>query len=266
VFILGGTFVVVRPTWLSTTVIGLGVGLLATAVAGILTAWIIAPRSTDALEKMIARTIGAPVTLLQRRALLAETYLQMMKEATHIDIVAMTLKAFFVSCSNQDIVKCIEQGKHFRIMLLFPDACVTQIRQREEPASNLAADVAVSTRKVQEIFNVWEQSRRQWQGSFEVRFYDTLPYHAYFRADDRFIVGFYYHSTVGHQSECILVRENAILEQGIAANLKDHFSALWRDSEPNTLCRLDRRQGFFRPEVQGNATASRSGLMTGTGS
>jgi len=253
VLILSGTFILISPAWLSNTVIGLGVGLLGTAVAGTLTAWIIAPHSTEALQKAISKAIGAPAIVLPKRSLLSETYLKMMKEATEIEIVGLTLKAFFVSCSAQDIAEHIRQGKHFKILLLFPDAYVTQIRQREEKATDLVADIEASIRVIEGIFKNWQCRRRGWHGSFEVRFYDTLPYLAYFRADEQFIIGFYYHHIVGHHSECILVRQKAILEQDIATNLEKHFGALWQDNGGNTLCRIDKRQGFFRPDVRSNA-------------
>jgi len=124
VSVLGGTFVFVSPSWISNLIIGLGIGLLGTAVAGLLTAWIIAPHSAEALEKTISRVVGAPAIVLPRRTALNETYLKMIEGATEIEITGLTLKAFFVSCSVDQLVKYIKQGKSFKILLLFPDAYV----------------------------------------------------------------------------------------------------------------------------------------------
>jgi len=87
---LSGAFVFEQSSLLSRGAAGLGIGLLAAAVAGFLTDWIISPHSTEVLQKTISDAVGAPALLLPRRTLLTEMYQNMTKEATEIEIIGLT--------------------------------------------------------------------------------------------------------------------------------------------------------------------------------
>jgi hypothetical protein len=258
---LSGAFVFEQSSLLSRGAAGLGIGLLAAAVAGFLTDWIISPHSTEVLQKTISDAVGAPALLLPRRTLLTEMYQNMTKEATEIDIIGLTLDTFFKGFKIEEITQYIKSGRNFRIMLLFPDSYVAQIRQKEEMGTNFASIIGDSLRIIENICGIWKQgNKREWQGSFEVRFYDTLPHHAYFRADNQFIMGFYFRHTAGVHSEGILIRQKIFSEQDIAANLGEHFEVLWADNKDNTLCSIRAEQGFFKPEVRSNATKLKNEL------
>jgi hypothetical protein len=79
-------------------------------------------------------------------------------------------------------------------------------------------------------------------------------------ADNQFIMGFYFRHTAGVHSEGILIRQKIFSEQDIAANLGEHFKALWADNKDNTLCSIRAEQGFFKPEVRSNATRLKNEL------
>jgi len=249
VLTMSGTYAFRQSVLLSNIAIGLGVGLLGTAVAGFLTDWIIAPHSTKVLEEAIARTMGTPALILPKRTLLTEMYRSMVVEAREVDLTSLTLKAFFNGFSIQEIVGYIKQGKHFRIMVLLPGAPVTRIREKEEKAADFTAAIQESLRIVESIYRSWERGdKREWRGSFEVRLYDSIPCFAFFRADSRFIIGYYYHHSVGLHSECVLIKTESVLEHDIAANMREHFRILWRDNEDHVVCRISKRQSFFGDE------------------
>lgn len=223
--------------------VGLGASCMATAVAGFVTVLIVAPSSADALLERISQTLGSPAVLLSQRTLLTERYRDLTQNATNIDITSMTLKAFLSGFRTDDIIEYIVQGKKFRILLLFPDSQGARVRQKEEPEANLESDIYAAVRAAKTIHDAWKgPNKRKWRGSLEVRFYETLPYHAYFRADDTFVIGFYYHHVAGIHSEAVQFSA----DQDVSISFSEHFKKLWEHNEQNALCYIHMSDGFWK--------------------
>lgn len=234
--------------WLTTVLEGIGVGLLGTGVAGIVTAWVVSPRSSQELRRTLSEVVGSPALLLRQRSRLSELYEKKIKGAQEIDIIAMTLSAFFDNFSRDELVELVQNGRSFRLMLWSPTSRAMEIRQQEEPGANIKNDIGLAITNVKRVYDRLTEERGT--GSFEVRFYETPAYHAYLRGDDEFIIGLYYHHTTGLHSECISIREKLCAEQGVADNLRKHFDALWNENQANLLCRIPARSDKEPPIFQ----------------
>jgi hypothetical protein len=198
------------------------------------------------------------LTLVNERSFLTAKYYDLSKASSEIEAIGLTLKSFRDGFGVDKIVNFLEQGKKIKLLLLFPTAYVTQIRQLEEKTANFEADIKITIQFLEEIYSHWKKSkRREWDGSLEMRFYDTIPYSAYFRADNTIILGLYYRHKSGLQSECIEIQQNPrpgkkLSEEGISANLRNSFTKLWEENKDNTYCVIGPEKSFVNPRILAN--------------
>ena len=230
---------------------------------------------TDPQHRRLAvrkRTEPTRVCVESARARLTEKYFHLASKAKEIEVAGLTLKSFHDHFDMEDIMGLVKKGKKFRILVLFPTAYVTRIRQKEETTPNFVEDISASLKYFEDIHKIWKKEGSVWKGRLEVRFYDTIPYFAYFGAGRVSILGFYFHHKSGLQSACIQIQEPARArikmdqpEERLAADIRQHFETLWDDNKANTFCVIGpkRPRSFIksRKEIFKNADKLKSELQ-----
>jgi hypothetical protein len=85
-------------------------------------------------------------------------------------------------------------------------------------------------------------------GSLEVRFYDGIPYFAYFGTEREIVLGLYYAQKKGLQSEVFLVN----VKSPVYKDFQRHFRSLWdgrdKDSmslEERLVCVISASNSYF---------------------
>ena len=200
--------------------------------------------SAERVKKAANASIGTgeQITIHPERSVITSDYFKLAKRAWNIDVLGLTLKSFRDFFGVTDIIQLLRDGKKLRILILFPTAYVTQIRQMEEKKDNSANFEDDIETTIQTFEKISAKCKEQGlKGALEVRFYDTIPYFAYFRADNSFVLGPYYHHKSGLKSQSIFIEDEPKkgdnpVTNGLTADLKQHFETLWADNQRNTFC------------------------------
>jgi len=186
----------------------------------------------------------------QRRFMTSE-YVKMAANAEQIDVVALSMSALLENAS--DLAQWIlNEGKTIRILVLAPSASAARIRGREE-GIDLPSKIINQVEELQALYEKIQteliEYNERCKGSLEVRFYDGIPYFAYFRADKEMIIGLYYSHLKGLESECLYIRTP---EHPVYHKMLDHFDALWKGKaeigvspEERVICRITHSESRF---------------------
>lgn len=133
----------------------------------------------------------------------------------------------FINNYGDDLVEWIvRQGKQFRLLVLKPDTPITKIRGTEERI-NLDSKIKAQVESIEGLSIKIKSAITNYgkcKGFLEIKFYEGIPYYAYFRADQEMIIGFYYSHLTGLQSECIYIQES---DNPIYKKMTGHFEKLW---------------------------------------
>jgi hypothetical protein len=218
--------------FLSLLVAGISTSLIATGIVGLFTLWIIAPQNARRLEEMIKDAVGFPARILPERRFINKQYVELTEAADRIDVISLSLYAFYDNYPREKLVEWIkEKGKKFRVLVLSPEGRAAELRSMAENI-DLGKKIRESLWQFQKICDRAESDLNkgsEWAGGLEIRTYDSIPYFAYFRADQQMIVGLYYSHVPGTQSEAILIQKG---DGPIYDKMKGHFEALWDGTTP----------------------------------
>ncbi|MCI0610785.1 MAG: DUF5919 domain-containing protein, partial [Anaerolineae bacterium] len=200
---------------------------------------------------------GSPVLFLpeKRGHLSKEYYLPKSAIAKNIDIITLSMRMINEEYAKGDLVRwVVKDGKNFRILVLSPESSSAILIGRQEGIS--LPDKIKG--EIKRLGNLHQQFQKEvdkagmCKGSLEVRYYDGIPYYAYFKADHEIIIGLYYSHIVGNESECFLVKEtNEPVYADVFRNFVDHFEILWGDkNQPKTrgrvICRIGSEGVYFK--------------------
>jgi len=187
------------------------------------------------------------------RACMTEYYIREVDEGSTIEIISLTLQVVLENYGEDRILKWVKGGKKFRILILYPFSMGAKLRSLEE-----SDDESFLTKKINKqvlrLKDLYEMARKfdnfkHYNGSLEVRFYDGIPYFAYFRTENTMALGLYYSHIKGLQSEVVFLDKKT----NVYKNMTNHFSVLWekgdkKEGNKMTLCIIsEHRMSFNDP-------------------
>jgi hypothetical protein len=162
----------------------------------------------------------------------------------HLDIIALTGENLYLICNNNKLLvnKVVEDNCHIRILLLDPTSPLWNYRIKDD--HNNLNEYPKIFNKVAAFFNTLEQSikskitnKESLKGSIEVRYFDRIPYNAYFRSDNTIIIGCYHSHTDGISSNAF---ENNYNDVRIFSSYDKHFDEIW-GTAAKTLIKVDQK-------------------------
>jgi len=160
------------------------------------------------------------------RSEMTKYYISWTEAANTIDIIALSMQAMLENYGDDRLIKWLKQGKKFRVLVLSPGSTAAKVRGEEEGIP-LQRKIVTQIKRLKSIYerarNQITGERKRHLGSLEVRFYDGIPYFAYFGSEREIVIGLYYAQKKGLQSEAFLVD----VKSPIYENLQCHFDALW---------------------------------------
>jgi hypothetical protein len=184
----------------------------------------------------LEQTVFGSTTLqpLGIRQKLDEVYKKYFDEATvRIDIIALTLENAMKSYGKQRFIKKIRQETcEIRILILDPESDLWKCREKDERSGSQTRARSVF-KKTQIFFKRINNSIKPGSclGSIVVKKHNRIPYFAYFRADNKTILGFYYSFTFGATSHTVDVSSGS----DISNALERHFNQIWGSSDAETV-------------------------------
>lgn len=196
---------------------------------------------------------GAPFTGLKisglERSQLTKHYTEQAESASTIDIITLTMQAILENYGNERLLRWISLGKKIRILILSPFSMAAKIRSREEYGNEsfLPEKVITQVQILGRLFELARQrvtSRQTFLGSLEVRFYDGIPYCAYFGTEYSMTLGLYYSHMNGLQSEAILFERDSTIYRNMGA----HFQSIWDRGQTQgseDICVITQERLFF---------------------
>jgi hypothetical protein len=162
-----------------------------------------------------------------RRCALTPYYIRWTEAASRIDIITMSMQAVLDNYGYDRLVEWLMAGKNFRVLLLSPSSEAARIREKEEGIS-VANKIVTQIEALKAC--IYERTQKQIAdkgqahlGSLEVRFYEGIPYFAYFGTENEIVIGLYYAQKQGLQSEVFLVNNKSPIHK----DFQSHFSTLW---------------------------------------
>jgi hypothetical protein len=184
------------------------------------------------------------------RALMTNYYIDKANQGSTIEIITLTLQVALENYGEGRFLRWIQEGKQIRILVLSPFSMATKLRSREENSDeNFLANKIIQ--KVELLKNLYNTAgdlleHKNYAGSMEVRFYDGIPYFAYFRTENSMAIGLYYSHIAGLQSEVLLVDTKS----SVYENMKAHFERLWnkgdkQEREKMTVCVISKLHMHF---------------------
>lgn len=227
---------------------GVAASLIASGVSGLFALWIIGPQTARSVEEAIRSTLGHPVHILSERRYLAHDFSVLTESAKTVDIISLSLANFVENTPPNSLLRWIAEGKCLRLLVLAPSSPMALQRGREE-GINLPGKIKESLRQLQRIC---EQAKTEvkkhhtFNGSLEVRVFDSIPYFAYFRCDGSSLLGLYYSHVPGIQSEVIR------LDKGSGSafiKAEGHFEKLWNECGEGSISPESRRVCIIKGEV-----------------
>ena len=176
-----------------------------------------------------------PIRLLGIRQHLDDAYHDLFESARkQVDIIALTSENLIRVYGPRLRSKIENHPCDIRIMFLDVESELWACRLRDESDythKDIRRILSESTdyfRKLSEEIEQNTDIKSNLDGSLSVRCFDDIPYFAYFRADSKIIVGFYYSFTVGLKSHAILVDDKS---SDLFRMLEKHFDALWNRNQ-----------------------------------
>lgn len=184
------------------------------------------------------------------RSRMTEYYIEAANSGSTIEIITLTLQVALENYGEDRFLKWIQEGKEIRILVLSPFSMAAKLRSREESndESFLSNKIIKQVEVLKNLYNHAEDllEHKNYAGSMEVRFYEGIPYFAYFRTNNAMAIGLYYSHIKGLQSEVILVDTKSTVYENMSA----HFAKLWnkpdkKDRESMTVCVISKSYMHF---------------------
>ena len=185
------------------------------------------------------------------RSRMTEYYIEKANSGSTIEIITLTLQVALENYGEDRFLRWIQEGKQIRILVLSPFSLAAKLRSREEKPDDedfLANKIIKQVEVLKNLYCTAEDllEHKNYAGSMEVRFYDAIPYFAYFRTENAMAIGLYYSHIKGLQSEVILVDPKSSVYQ----NMSMHFSKLWgkgdrKNREKMTVCVISKQHMHF---------------------
>lgn len=178
-----------------------------------------------------------------------EYYTRQVNDAASVDIITLTMQAMLEQYGDDKLIDWIFEGKTLRILVLAPFSVAAELRSREENNDEIFLRDKI-IRQIERLKRIYDRASHRIDnnkefltGSLEVRFYDGIPYFAYFGTEKAMAIGLYYSHIKGLQSETISIKK----EWSIWGNAKKHFDYLWgKCDEEDKVCVISRhRQSFI---------------------
>lgn len=164
-----------------------------------------------------------------------QKYLDLFRGAhKQIDIVALTSENLTRVYGDLLKSKILTEPCDIRILSLDPESPLWQYRLQDESDyshEQIRETVACSTKFLKGIVSRIKDEtdmRSDLKGSLVAKQHSSLPHFAYFRADDRIIIGLYYSFTVGLKSHAIVVEDQS---SSLFRMLEQHFETMWARSQ-----------------------------------
>jgi len=181
----------------------------------------------------VARHIIANVPILEMRQYLTDLYVAKARKAKKIDLTTLTMETF-LNAYYENLPRWLADGKEIRVLCLAPNACATIVRGRQEQHP-LDKKILLQHERLATLCKNLKNKKDDGslisvQGSLEVRVYDGMPYHAYFRADNEIILGFYFAHVTGLHSECLYLQKSQSTSSVLFERVKNEFDYNWKES------------------------------------
>lgn len=218
-----------------------GIGLVTAGIASLLFEGILKEEFINELKK----TLSPNVKILGLRQNMDNIYLELFRSARkQIDIMALTSEGMMKTYGKHLENKIMTESCDIRILILNYDSKLWDYRIKEEGGSFSRRILEEISKKVLEFYKGISNSiakkvssNEEIKGSLAVKLHENIPYSAYFRADEKLIVGFYYSYTTGNRSHAIEVSPNSDLFN----SLERHFDAIWNKSKTKELINISYR-------------------------
>ncbi len=166
-------------------------------------------------------------------------YIGWAEAAGSIDIITLSMQVLLENYGDDRLIEWLMRGKKFRILVLSPASAAAKIRGKEE---GIALDRKIVT-QIERLKSIYERARQRiateggnCSGSLEIRFYDGIPYFAYFGTETEIVIGLYYAQKKGLQSETFMVKTSSPVHNAF----QSHFNSLWNGRDEDSTVLEDR--------------------------
>jgi hypothetical protein len=155
---------------------------------------------------------------------MTDIYIEKSEAADRIDVITLTMEVILNNFGDDRWIKFLRNGKKIRILVLSPSSSAAGMRGRQEginlPGKTLGQIEILKNRLYAQA--VEQLSNEEYSGSLEVRFYDGIPYFAYFGTEKEIVAGLYYSHVMGLQSEAIYIDARC----PVYKKMQSHFNAV----------------------------------------
>ena len=206
------------------------VGLITAGITAVIFEGILKDEVLDQL-----RTYMKPaLRLAGLRNAMDQYYLELFKSARkQVDIVALTSENIIRVYGDLLKSKILTEQCDIRILSLDPESPIWQYRLQDESDyshEQIRETIENSTKFLKGIASrIIDETnmKSDLKGSLVAKHHSNLPHFAYFRADDRIIIGLYYSFTVGLKSHAIVIEDQS---SSLFRMLEKHFEVMWERS------------------------------------
>jgi hypothetical protein len=188
--------------------------------------------SLKTLEQTIfGSNVLQPLGIRQKLDVMYKDYFEQATEK--IDIIALTLENAMNSHGKDPFRRTIlNETCEIRILILDPESPLWMFRAKDERTNSGQSSPERAKEMIKRTTQFFEEIRdeldlEKCEGSLTVRKHNRIPYFAYFRADDKMILGLYYSFTFGAKAHTISVAPDSELFNA----LERHFDELWSCAE-----------------------------------
>ena len=127
----------------------------------------------------------APIQVYQERNSIKIVDREFPKD--HLDFIAFGLRHFLTSNKENQLIEKVRKGVHIRIITMDPSSIFLSEYSRFEGNNDIRDEILDLTRIVSNV----NRKVKKGKGSIDIKYYDTLPFLHYCRADNRIYVGPY---------------------------------------------------------------------------
>ena len=138
--------------------------------------------------------------------------------------------------AEECVARRLSEGAKIKVMLVDPRSEIVPRLAREEGQTpkRMLSDVAVSLGVCIRLHNLLAARSLPASASLDIRVFDEIPYFAYQRVAELVIIGFYFSSTVGHQSAAY-----EIVDPQTKEFFAEHFHSIFGRASDTYVLRID---------------------------
>jgi hypothetical protein len=145
-----------------------------------------------------------------------------------------------IGTAESSIARRLSEGTKIKVMLVDPRSNLIPRLAREEGQTpqRLLSDIAISLGVCIRVHQLIKEKTLPASARLDIRVFDEIPYFAYHSVGELVIVGFYFSSTLGHQSAAYEIVDPATKEF-----FADHFRSIFSRASENYILRINPHSG-----------------------